>query len=234
MEDDRNMKGILKVYENNDNCEAKATHYDAVSHIEKSAKRILQQDEYLLVGRRLGFGEYKDISLKKLSEIWKMSKSSIEDMQRSVCYKLYSYRDKYFERIKNRSLEDTVNEDSEEYDLTIDLGEAGIKYLDNGLSQLGQKYAVPDLREEVYNIIKGAYITKDVLAGKHSVMLIPIEELKLSTRVNNVLLNYSGALKVGDLTQISETELFKTRNCGENALNELKSKMSKLGVSLKP
>jgi len=59
-----------------------------------------------------------------------------------------------------------------------------------------------------------------------------IEELDFSVRTYNCL-KKANVLTIGELTQISETDLMNIRNFGKKSLNEVKEKLSQLGLALK-
>jgi len=60
-----------------------------------------------------------------------------------------------------------------------------------------------------------------------------IEELELSVRSFNCLKRAS-INTVEELTQRTEEDMMKVRNLGKKSLEEVKSKLAELGLSLKP
>jgi DNA-directed RNA polymerase subunit alpha len=61
---------------------------------------------------------------------------------------------------------------------------------------------------------------------------VRIEELDFSVRTYNCL-KKANVLTIGELIQISEQDLMNIRNFGRKSLNEVKDKLSQLGLSLK-
>lgn len=59
----------------------------------------------------------------------------------------------------------------------------------------------------------------------------PVEELELSVRSSNCLKN-AGIRTLGELTTKSEDDIAKTRNFGKKSLQEIKEKLTELGLSL--
>ena len=59
-----------------------------------------------------------------------------------------------------------------------------------------------------------------------------IEELDFSVRTYNCL-KKANVLTVGELVQITEQDLMNIRNFGRKSLNEVKDKLSQLGLNLK-
>lgn len=62
-----------------------------------------------------------------------------------------------------------------------------------------------------------------------SVMSIPIAQFELSVRSRNCL-QKMGIMSLGDLTQISESELLMSKNFGETSLTEIREMMSNKGL----
>jgi DNA-directed RNA polymerase subunit alpha len=58
-----------------------------------------------------------------------------------------------------------------------------------------------------------------------------VNEIELSVRAANCL-NNANITTVGQLAQKSEAEMLKYRNFGKKSLNEIKAKLSELGLSL--
>ena len=58
-----------------------------------------------------------------------------------------------------------------------------------------------------------------------------IEELDFSVRTYNCL-KKANVLTIGDLLQISESELMQIRNFGKKSLTEVREKLSTLGLSI--
>ncbi len=76
----------------------------------------------------------------------------------------------------------------------------------------------------------------DVLVDKAEdersrVLELPIEELELSVRSYNCL-KRAGINTVGELVSRTETEMMKVRNLGKKSLEEVKSKLAELSLSL--
>ena len=59
----------------------------------------------------------------------------------------------------------------------------------------------------------------------------PVSELELSVRSANCLKNAEIAL-IGELVQKTESEMLKTKNFGRKSLNEIKTILSEMGLSL--
>ncbi len=75
----------------------------------------------------------------------------------------------------------------------------------------------------------------DMLYGEESEVRAPdarIEELDFSVRTYNCL-KKANILTIGELVQISEADLMGIRNFGRKSLNEVKEKLTQLGLSLK-
>ena len=64
------------------------------------------------------------------------------------------------------------------------------------------------------------------------VLAMSIDELELSLRARNVLKKLP-ALTVGELIKLYEYQLRREPNCGAITINEIKSVLEKLGVSLR-
>jgi DNA-directed RNA polymerase subunit alpha len=62
---------------------------------------------------------------------------------------------------------------------------------------------------------------------------MPIEELDLSVRSFNCL-KRAGINTVGELTNKTDEDMMKVRNLGKKSLEEVKEKLTSLGLSLKP
>jgi DNA-directed RNA polymerase subunit alpha len=58
-----------------------------------------------------------------------------------------------------------------------------------------------------------------------------VEELELSVRANNCLLN-ANITTIGELVQRTEAELMKTKNFGKKSLQEIKDELARIGLSL--
>ena len=58
-----------------------------------------------------------------------------------------------------------------------------------------------------------------------------VNEIELSVRAANCL-NNANITTVGQLAQKTEAEMLKYRNFGKKSLNEIKDKLSQLGLSL--
>lgn len=61
----------------------------------------------------------------------------------------------------------------------------------------------------------------------------PIEELDLSVRSYNCL-KRAGINTIGELTRKTEDDMMKVRNMGKKSLQEVKEKLAKLGLALRP
>ncbi|HQC82223.1 MAG TPA: DNA-directed RNA polymerase subunit alpha C-terminal domain-containing protein, partial [Bacillota bacterium] len=68
---------------------------------------------------------------------------------------------------------------------------------------------------------------------KEKALEMTIEELELSVRSFNCLKRAS-INTVEELTQRTEEDMMKVRNLGKKSLEEVKSKLAELGLSLKP
>ena len=62
-------------------------------------------------------------------------------------------------------------------------------------------------------------------------LLRSVDELELSVRSANCLKN-ANIRRIGDLVQKTETEMLKTKNFGRKSLNEIKSILSDMKLSL--
>ncbi len=60
--------------------------------------------------------------------------------------------------------------------------------------------------------------------------LKPIEELELSVRAHNCLIN-AGIKRIIDLVNLSEDEALKIKNFGRKSLSEVKESMKAFGLS---
>ncbi len=70
----------------------------------------------------------------------------------------------------------------------------------------------------------------DLKGVSAELLLKPVEELELSVRAHNCLLN-AGVKTVIDLVNIVEDDLLKVKNFGRKSLNEVKDHMKTLGLS---
>ena len=61
-------------------------------------------------------------------------------------------------------------------------------------------------------------------------LLKPIEELELSVRAHNCLIN-AGINRVIDLVNVAEDDALKIKNFGRKSLNEVKESMKAFGLS---
>ncbi len=61
-------------------------------------------------------------------------------------------------------------------------------------------------------------------------LLKPIDELELSVRAHNCLIN-AGIKRVIDLVNIQEDDLLKIKNFGRKSLTEIKDSMKSFGLS---
>ncbi len=61
-------------------------------------------------------------------------------------------------------------------------------------------------------------------------LLKPIEELELSVRAHNCLIN-AGINRVIDLVNVSEDDALRIKNFGRKSLNEVKESMKAFGLS---
>ena len=62
-------------------------------------------------------------------------------------------------------------------------------------------------------------------------LAISVNEIELSVRAANCL-NNANITTVGELAQKTEAEMLKYRNFGKKSLNEIKQKLTELGLSL--
>ena len=73
-----------------------------------------------------------------------------------------------------------------------------------------------------------------VIENKRSlneILLIKVNELELSTRVEKVL-KYDNVIYIGDLIKMTQGELLRTPNFGKHSLNEIKNVLKNLGLYL--
>ena len=84
--------------------------------------------------------------------------------------------------------------------------------------------------EESKNL--GVEKEKEVTSGEVDMTKIPVEDLKLTGRTLNALLN-SGIKTVGGIIKRSENSLLELEGMGDKALFEIKRKIKKLGLELK-
>jgi len=79
----------------------------------------------------------------------------------------------------------------------------------------------------------GEPVELDQLGSKglsHELLLKPIEELELSVRAHNCLIN-AGIKRILDLVNLSEDEALKIKNFGRKSLSEVKESMKAFGLS---
>lgn len=69
--------------------------------------------------------------------------------------------------------------------------------------------------------------------GRESLLSKPVSELELSVRARRCLQRLA-VVTLADLMQLSEAELLATRNFGVTSLNEVKARLSELGLQLAP
>lgn len=86
-----------------------------------------------------------------------------------------------------------------------------------------QKKVTPSVTQKKYSIF--------IERNKSNVMSMTIEEMGLSVRSYNCL-KRAGIRTVGDITKKSYQDIMKVRNLGRNSLNEILTKLNKLGVQL--
>lgn len=86
---------------------------------------------------------------------------------------------------------------------------------------------VPEQEEEKEPIQLNKLGLKDVPV---ELLLKPIEELELSVRAHNCLIN-AGIKRVIDLVNIVEDDVLKIKNFGRKSLNEIKDSMKSFGLS---
>jgi DNA-directed RNA polymerase subunit alpha len=87
-------------------------------------------------------------------------------------------------------------------------------------------------REEAVASIEAAR-RRTVTSDPNDVMNRPVSELELSIRCRRVV-EAMGCLTAGDITQHSEDEFLGMPNFGSTSLQELKAKLSELGLKLSP
>ncbi len=92
------------------------------------------------------------------------------------------------------------------------------------LFQNGTEQEKPESGEEVK--------TEGQEPGVNPLLNMPIDELDFSVRSNNCL-RRAGINLVGDLTKKTEGDLKKVRNLGSKSLDEVKKKLSEMGLSLR-
>lgn len=63
-------------------------------------------------------------------------------------------------------------------------------------------------------------------------LTLKVEQMGLSARTLNVVLNMPDVVTVKDLVSKTETDLLKLKYCGAKALGEIKMKLARLGLSL--
>jgi DNA-directed RNA polymerase subunit alpha len=79
----------------------------------------------------------------------------------------------------------------------------------------------------------GLHLGPEPGEGEHSAdLLMPIEDLDLSVRSYNCL-KREGVTTVGQLVERTEEDLLDIRNFGQKSIEEVKQKLSELGLSLK-
>ncbi len=86
-----------------------------------------------------------------------------------------------------------------------------------------------ELNEEAEGIEIGPAPVAEVLTNELS---MPIEDLDLSVRSYNCL-KREGINTVSELVALSETQLMNIRNFGQKSVDEVKDKLTELGLSLK-
>lgn len=87
--------------------------------------------------------------------------------------------------------------------------------------------SLPEEEKEKEPIQLDQYGLKDVPV---ELLLKPIDELELSVRAHNCLIN-AGVKRVIDLVNIAEDEALKIKNFGRKSLNEVKDSMKAFGLS---
>ncbi|MCX6812885.1 MAG: DNA-directed RNA polymerase subunit alpha, partial [Candidatus Azambacteria bacterium] len=75
-------------------------------------------------------------------------------------------------------------------------------------------------------------LRKEVLKEEFDITKTKIEDLKLSSRTQNILLN-SRIKTVAGLLRLDERELLNLEEIGEKALKEIRKALGKLGLTLK-
>ncbi|MCK6484252.1 MAG: tetratricopeptide repeat protein [Phycisphaerae bacterium] len=92
------------------------------------------------------------------------------------------------------------------------------------LGQLAEQGGAPQARSVMR--------TRMVVTGSPEVLNKPVTELELSVRSRKCLQKL-GLVTVGELISRSEAELLSIRNFGQTSLNEIKRRLTELGVSLR-
>jgi DNA-directed RNA polymerase subunit alpha len=99
-------------------------------------------------------------------------------------------------------------------------------------------YAAKILKEQMSSFItfqeetEPAQLEEGEVEGKLNANLLrPVSELELSVRSANCLKN-ANITYIGELVQKTEAEMLKTKNFGRKSLNEIKSILEEMGLSL--
>ena len=94
----------------------------------------------------------------------------------------------------------------------------------------------PAIKEEVLRDMLpekiSVYLSKKGIPLNQEIQSMPIDDLGLSVRSRNGLLNL-GVTNLGELLNKTEIEFLKGRNIGRSSLNEVKEVLSELGFSFK-
>jgi DNA-directed RNA polymerase subunit alpha len=73
--------------------------------------------------------------------------------------------------------------------------------------------------------------TNEEMERLQTILETPVEELELSVRSSNCLRNIN-VKTIGDLAELSEDEISKTKNFGKKSLQEIKDKLQEYGLNL--
>jgi DNA-directed RNA polymerase subunit alpha len=99
-------------------------------------------------------------------------------------------------------------------------------------------YAAKILKEQMQTFINFQEEPEPLAAEEHedeeklnTNLFRPVSELELSVRSANCLKNAS-ITYIGELVQKTEAEMLKTKNFGRKSLNEIKSILEEMGLSL--
>jgi DNA-directed RNA polymerase subunit alpha len=128
-----------------------------------------------------------------------------------------------------RNLGDLVTKTEEELLAYKNFGETSLQEIKQMLAQKGLRLGM--FREGTAGAAPAPAEEQKSAGDEEMMMKKPISELELSVRSRNCMERLN-VRTIGDLMQKSEAELLAVKNFGQTSLNEIKSRLSELGLAL--
>jgi len=131
-----------------------------------------------------------------------------------------------------RSLGDLVKKTEPELLSFKNFGETSLREIKEMLKQKGLRLGMAQELEGEYPMALGAAETEPSASVDSAVLNRPIAQFELATRARRAMEALS-VQTVGDLVKHTEQELMACRNFGQTSLDEVKAKLTELGLKLK-